>query len=171
VTDFALWETALGTCGLVWGENGIRAIRLPEKGAEGTRARIRRDFPGAVEAEPPREVRSAMEAVAAHLRGERADLGAVRLDLGGLPPFHREVYLAARGIATGTTVTYGQLARSAGSPGAARAVGQALARNPFPVVIPCHRVLSADGLGGFTAAGGLETKRILLRREGVGLPD
>ncbi|HZP27547.1 MAG TPA: MGMT family protein, partial [Acidimicrobiia bacterium] len=89
-------------------------------------------------------------------------------DMHGIPRFHQRVYEAARAVPVGTTVTYGELAARVGSPASARAVGQAMAANPFPIVVPCHRVLSAGGrLGGFSATGGLATKRRMLAIEGV----
>lgn len=112
-----------------------------------------------------------MDRIAALLSGERgeaADLSAAVLDMDGIAPFHRRVYEAARTVPPGVTVSYGALAERTGAPGAARAVGQALAKNPFALVVPCHRVLGATGkLGGFSAHGGLATKRRLLAIEGA----
>ena len=93
------------------------------------------------------------------------------LDLDGVPEFHRRVYDVARAIPPGETRSYGEVAAALGEPGAAQAVGRALGRNPVPIVVPCHRVLAADGrLHGFSAPGGIETKRRMLALEGAGAP-
>jgi methylated-DNA-[protein]-cysteine S-methyltransferase len=113
-------------------------------------------------------VRRAQAAIAALLRGEPRDLSGVELDMQGVPPFHRRVYEVARGIPAGSTLSYGEVAARLGSPGSARAVGQALGRNPFAIVVPCHRVLAAGGrIGGFSANGGARTKLRLLEIEGA----
>ena len=157
-----LFETAVGVCGVAWGPEGLCRVRLPEASAEAMRARL-----GGVEEAMPEEVRVATEAMTALLAGERIDLGFVRLDWRGVSPFHRRVYEVARTIGPGEVRTYGEVARSVGDPGAARAVGQALGRNPFAVVVPCHRVLAKGGTGGFSAPGGANTKLRMLAIEGV----
>lgn len=165
---YTLFDTAIGACGLVWGESGVLGLQLPEATERDTRARLIAEFPGAPEATPPPEARVAIDAITALLRGEAADLSAIRLDMDRTPPFHRKVYEAARAIPPGSTLSYGEIARLIGSPGAARAVGQALGRNPFPIVVPCHRVLAAGGKpGGFSANGGVDTKLRLLAIEGA----
>ncbi|HUZ19445.1 MAG TPA: methylated-DNA--[protein]-cysteine S-methyltransferase [Acidimicrobiales bacterium] len=165
----ALFDTPVGRCGVVWGDSGILAIQLPESRDTATRARLVQRFPGISEAAPPPEVRRALDAIVLLLRGEASDLSSVVLDMTGVPPFHRRVYEAARAIPPGTTLSYGELATKLGSPGAARAVGQALGRNPFAIVVPCHRVLAAGGrIGGFSANGGVVTKLRLLSIEGAG---
>jgi len=165
---FALFDTEIGVCGIAWGERGIAATQLPEGDEARTRARLRRRFPGASEQPTPAAVRAAIRAVQALLRGEPIDLGAIELDDAALPEFDRRVYREARAIPPGETVTYGEIARRVGQPGAARAVGQALGRNPFAPVVPCHRVLAAGGrLGGFSARGGAEAKRRMLAIEGA----
>jgi methylated-DNA-[protein]-cysteine S-methyltransferase len=163
---YALFESPIGTCGIAWGARGVLGVLLPETGAEGARNRLRERFPEAVEAEPPPDVQEAIEAIAALLRGEAPDLANVRLDMDAVPPFHRRVYEVARTIPPGDTLSYGQVAARLGSPGGARAVGQALGRNPFALVVPCHRVLAAGGRpGGFSASGGATTKLKLLALE------
>ena len=165
---FALFATPVGRCSIVWCKRGILAALLPQRNAQAARAEVLQRFPGASEAVPPAQVRAATQSITALLRGEAADLSAIRLDMEGLPPFHRRVYEATRTIAPGTTLTYGAVAALVGLPGAARAVGQALARNPFGIVVPCHRVIAAGGkLGGFSADGGPATKLRLLAIEGV----
>lgn len=163
---FTLFDTALGTCGILWGERGIVGVQLPESGDRETRARLLRRSPGARQVAPPPDVRRAIDGIVALLRGERRDLSSVVLDMDALPTFHRRVYEAARTIPPGATRTYGELATSLGEPGAARAVGQALGQNPFPIVVPCHRVVAANGkTGGFSAKGGVTTKLRLLAIE------
>lgn len=166
---FALFDTAIGPCGIAWDERGaVRAVQLPEASARATRERLRRRCPGAAEAVPPPPVQDAIGRVTALLRGEPRDLSGVALATADLPPFHRRVYEVARAIPPGATLTYGALAARLGEPGAARAVGEALGANPFPLIVPCHRVVAADGrLGGFSAPGGTATKRRLLWIEGA----
>lgn len=163
---YALFDTVLGSCAIAWSARGITALQLPEANRDATAARLRRHLPRAIEAAPPRAVRAAIEAIVALLQGGCVDLGAVVLDDSGIPEFHRRVYAVARTIAPGTTLTYGEVARRLGEPGAARAVGQALGHNPFAIIVPCHRVLAAAGrIGGFSAGGGSVTKRRMLAIE------
>jgi methylated-DNA-[protein]-cysteine S-methyltransferase len=125
-------------------------------------------FPTAGEALPPPEVRRSIDSIVALLRGEASDLSAIALDMDGVPPFHRRVYEVARSIPPGKTLSYGDIAARLDARGAARAVGQALGQNPFPIVVPCHRVLAAGGkLGGFSAHGGIATKLRMLAIEGA----
>ena len=162
---FTLFETPVGRCGIAWGDRGIVGLQLPEASAERTRARLRERF-AAPEREPPRPVSRAIDSIVRMLDGSGALLDDVELDMTEVPPFARRVYQLAREIAPGKTLTYGELAQRIGSPGAARAVGGALGKNPFPIVVPCHRVLAAGGkLGGFSANGGVDTKRRLLALE------
>lgn len=169
---FALFDTVLGRCGIAWGAGGIVGVQLPEASEGDTRARILRRCPAAREALPPPAVRRAIDGIVALLHGdaevfpEAAGLPAVELDMDGVPPFHRRVYDLARTIAPGETMSYGAIAAQLGAAGSARAVGQALARNPFAIIVPCHRVLSAGGkVGGFSAGGGATTKLRLLSIE------
>jgi methylated-DNA-[protein]-cysteine S-methyltransferase len=165
---FALFETAIGRCGIAWGERGVVGIQLPEASEARTLARMRRRFPDANEAPPPPAVVRAIERIVALLRGEAIDLAAVALDMARVPPFERRVYDVARSIPPGATLSYGDIAARLGVPGDARAVGQALGQNPFPLVVPCHRVLAAGGkVGGFSANGGIATKLRLLSIEGA----
>lgn len=142
---FTLFGTAIGSCALAWSGPGIVAVQLPESDKDATRRRVLERFPDAREALPPAVILAARDAIIALLRGERVDLSGVALDTEAVPNFHRRVYEVARTIAPGTTVTYGALARAIGAAGAARAVGRALSKNPFPIVVPCHRVLGASG--------------------------
>ena len=166
--NYVLFDTAIGTCGVVWGERGMTGVHLPDAHAAHTRTSIERRFPGASAAEPPLSVRHAIDGIVALLRGEKRDLREIELDFDGVPEFNRRVYELARTIPPGATMTYGEIAHRLMSPGTARAVGQALGQNPFPIVVPCHRVLAADGgMGGFSAPGGVSTKRRMLAIEGV----
>jgi methylated-DNA-[protein]-cysteine S-methyltransferase len=161
---FARFPTAIGECAVAWNRRGIAALRLPDADARHDWAA--RQFPTASETTPPDAVRRAVDAIARLLDGHPVDLSHVVVDLDDVPAFHRRVYEAARAIRPGETCSYGELAARIGSPGAARAVGQALGRNPVPVIVPCHRVLAADGrIGGFSAPGGAATKRRLLAIE------
>ncbi len=165
---FTLFKTAIGPCGLAWGARGILGVQLPEVDADKTRGRLLQRFPEAREAKPVAEVKRALDRIVLLLRGEPSDLSAIPLDMNSVPPFHRRVYDAARKLAHGTTTTYGGLAETIGAQGAARAVGQALARNPFALIVPCHRVVASNGrMGGFSADGGVATKLRLLAIEGV----
>jgi methylated-DNA-[protein]-cysteine S-methyltransferase len=165
---YTLFETAIGTCGVVWGARGLTGVHLPDTNPPRTRAGVTRRFPGAVPAEPPPDVQQAIDGIVALLRGEKRDLREIALDFDALPAFNRRVYEIARTIDPGATLTYGDIAWRLGSPGTARAVGHALGQNPWPIIVPCHRVLAADGrMGGFSAPGGVATKRKMLEIEGV----
>ena len=168
VSGFALFDTAIGACGIAWGQSGIVGLQLPEAARPDGLARLRRRFPDLAEAAPPPDVRLAIGLVAAHLDGAGADYREVRLDLARVGAWERAVYRLSREIAPGRTTTYGALAARLGDANKAQAVGQALGRNPWPIIIPCHRVTGADGkVGGFSAPGGRATKLRLLEIEGA----
>ena len=163
-----LFETAIGQCAIAWNDRGIIGVQLPEATTPKTLARILERFSIAHETAPPAHVRQALEGIVALLRGEDRDLSAITLDMDRVPVFNQRVYEIARTIPPGSTLSYGEIAKQLGMPEAARAVGQALGENPFPIIVPCHRVLAAGGkLGGFSANGGVETKRRLLEIEGA----
>lgn len=163
---FCFFETPIGRCAIAWGERGIRGVFLPEANDTAARARLARRLPNARESLPPPEIERAIAAIGALLAGERRDLSEIGLDMDGVPSFERRVYAVARRIAPGETLTYGEVAKALGEPGAAQAVGQALGRNPFAIVVPCHRVLAAGGgTGGFSARGGVSTKLRILTIE------
>lgn len=165
---FTLFDSPIGTCGLAWSGRGIVGLQLPEKTADATRKRVQRRWPGAIEGEPPPGVGRAIERVLQLLKGEAADLADIPLDLEAAPEFHRKVYEVARTILPGRTMTYGEIAKRLGVPQESREVGQALGRNPVAIIVPCHRVLGADGkMGGFSANGGVATKRRMLEIEGA----
>jgi methylated-DNA-[protein]-cysteine S-methyltransferase len=168
---FALFDTPIGACGIAWSDHGVVSVQLPAASRPAARARLRREFPDARESPPTQEVQRAIEGIVALLSGEARDLSFVELDMRHVPPFNRRVYEVARTIQPGATLSYGEIARHLGEPGAARDVGSALGQNPFSIVVPCHRVLAANGkLGGFSAHGGVKTKLRLLSIEGVQAP-
>jgi methylated-DNA-[protein]-cysteine S-methyltransferase len=160
-TTIVTFETGLGRCAVRWTDIGISCVLLPTPGG-GPGPRI--DDVGSV----PSFVRRAIDGMVAVMAGERRDLRDVPLDDRGIDAFRRAVYAATREIAPGTTRSYGEVAQSIGGPNGARDVGAALARNPFPIVVPCHRVVAGNGaLTGFSAPGGLATKRRMLEIEGA----
>jgi methylated-DNA-[protein]-cysteine S-methyltransferase len=164
---YTLFDTPIGLCGLAWTGRGIAGLQLPEADASRTRSRIAKRFPGIAEAPPPPDIQGVIADVTALLRGESRDLSAVPLDMDGVPDFHRRVYEVARSIPPGRVLTYGEIASRLGIENA-RMIGQALGRNPFAIIVPCHRVVAAGGkLGGFSANGGPMTKRRLLAIEGA----
>jgi methylated-DNA-[protein]-cysteine S-methyltransferase len=163
---FCLFDTELGVAAIAWTGKGICGQQLPEKNAEATEERLRNSFPTAIEIEPPQEILMLTKRICKHLQGNLQDFSNVRLDLSGVPAFHAKIYQVLQKIPLGKTVSYNDLAVMCGSPGAARAVGQAMAKNPISLIVPCHRVVSASGtMGGFSAYGGLDTKRQLLQNE------
>ena len=165
-----VFATSLGTCGIAWSQRGVTRLQLPERTPGATERRLRARSTGSGSGVPPAPVREAIAALVRYFAGERIDFADVALDLGDVGAFQRAIYDAMRLLGWGQTATYGDLARQAGSPGAARAVGQAMGHNPVPIIIPCHRVLAAGRkIGGFSAYGGALTKQRLLALEGVHL--
>jgi len=158
MSGYALFDTAIGRCGVAWSDAGIIRTALPGSGAR------RYVAGGLTEQAPPPDVQTAIDRIVALLDGVDDDLGDIMLDLSATSDFERAVYAVARTIAPGHTLTYGDVAREIG--GDARAVGQALGRNPCPIVVPCHRVVAAGGrTGGFSAPGGVDTKLRMLAIE------
>jgi methylated-DNA-[protein]-cysteine S-methyltransferase len=165
---YTLFRTAIGACGIAWGARGIVAVQLPEANESATLARLLRAHCGAGRRRPALEMRPTIDDIVALLGGQPRDLQHARLDMAQVPPFHQRVYGIVRKIPAGQTRSYGEVAALCGERGAARAVGQAMARNPFPIIVPCHRVLAAGGKsGGFSASGGVGTKLRLLAIEGA----
>ncbi len=155
-----LFETKIGTCGIDWGADGVTRVELPSSRLRG----VERERFGAV----PEEIEAAIGGMVELLEGGRRDLRWVAVDSGGYDEFHRAVYAATREVEAGETVSYGEIAKAIGAPEAARDVGSALGANQVPIIVPCHRVLAADGtLRGFSAPGGIETKRRMLEIEGA----
>jgi methylated-DNA-[protein]-cysteine S-methyltransferase len=163
---FALFDTALGSCGIVWNARGIVGLSLPDADGDLIRKRLARGFPGVDETTPPPAIAKAIEAVAALLATGKGDLSGLPLDLDALPDADKRLYSVLRSLGPGETLTYGEVAKRLGEAWTARDVGAAMGRNPIPVIIPCHRVVAANGkLGGFSAPGGNETKRRMLAIE------
>ena len=165
---FALFPTAIGTCALVWRGDAVIGAALPEADEATARARLACRFPSAAEAGPPPFALDAMDAVIRLLAGEAVDLSSIPVDFSAADDFEQRVYAVTRTIPRGEVRTYGDVAAAIGTPGAARAVGAALGRNPIPILVPCHRVLAAQGKsGGFSAPGGTATKFRMLAIEGA----
>ncbi len=165
--QFAIFDTAIGRCGIAWGPRGINAVQLPMSSEDKTRARIRQRYGDIAETQPA-GVQSAIDGIVELLAGKPNDLTDVVLDLEDVPEFNRGVYAIARTIPPGKTLTYGDIAKRLGGVELSRDVGQALGRNPCPIVVPCHRVLAAGGKpGGFSANGGVVTKLKMLEIEGA----
>ncbi|MEA3065087.1 MAG: methylated-DNA-[protein]-cysteine S-methyltransferase [Sphingomonadales bacterium] len=170
-SGYALFDTAIGRCALVWRGGLVIGAALPEASDERARAGLARRFPGAVETDPPSFAAHAIAGIVSLLAGGKTDLGEIALDLDHAPAFDRSVWEAARRIPCGEVRSYGDIARAVGAPQAAQAVGVALGRNPVPIIVPCHRVLAADGRsGGFSAPGGVATKFQILEIEGARRP-
>ena len=168
--QFAIVRAGSGSFGAAWTSDGIVGTWMHDRTEERTRRQILRAFPAGSEAVPPPAVASAMADVVALLLGERRSIAA-DLDMRGIPAFDRRVYEVALTIPPGETMTYGAVARALGEePMAARDVGRSLARNPFAPIVPCHRIVAANGrLGGYSAPGGASTKRRLLELEGAAI--
>jgi methylated-DNA-[protein]-cysteine S-methyltransferase len=165
-----MFDTALGLCGVAWNSRGLAGVQLPEKDRAATERRLAAKCGSAGAAEPPPWVQSLITDIRDYLGGAPVDFSAVAVDLDGVDEYRRKLYQALRRIRFGRTVTYGELAKELGSTGweGARDVGEAMGRNPMPIVIPCHRVLAAGNkLGGFSAYGGTSTKQKLLTLEGM----
>ncbi len=163
---FTLFDTAIGTCGIAWSSRGVVGVQLPEADDAATAHRLAHVFANATEQPAPPPIEAAMDGIRRHLEGSQDDLRWIDLDLDRLTDFDRSVYSVTRAIDPGETLTYGQVAELVAQRGAAQAVGQALGRNPIPLIVPCHRVLAAGNrVGGFSAYGSTVTKRSLLAIE------
>lgn len=168
-SGFTLFDTAIGRCGVAWGERGVIGVQLPQPSEAQTRTRLlQRAGSELSEILPSPPIALAIVEIATLLSGKRVDLTGIELDMSQVPEFNRRVYVIAREIPPGKTLTYGDIARRVGGVELARDVGQALGQNPFPIVVPCHRVLAAGGKpGGFSANGGVKTKLKMLAIEGA----
>ncbi len=168
---YAIFDTAIGRCGIAWGDGGIIGVQLPEAREIETRRRLFRLYPEARELRPPLNVEIATEAIAALLRGQVADLSDISLDMTGIPAFDARVYAFTRNIPRGETRIYGEVAAKLRASGAVRSVAQAISRNPFMIIVPCHRVLEAGSYADrISPNGGVISKRRLLSIEGAGSP-
>ena len=168
---YQVFETAMGFCAIAWGDAGVARFQLPTKNAEGAERLMRRRAYGAEPGAPPERVAAVVEAAKRYFAGGETDFSQVELDLAGADAFFAQIYGALRQVGWGRTTTYGALAKEVGAGRErARDVGEAMARNPAPLIIPCHRVLAAGGkIGGFSAPGGSKTKARMLELEGVRL--
>jgi methylated-DNA-[protein]-cysteine S-methyltransferase len=166
---FHVFETALGFCGIAWSDAGVARFQLPTKSVEAAERLIRSRAPSAEPGSPAEEILAIIEAAKRYFAGEEVDFSSVRIDLAGQDAFFAQIYGALRRVGWGRTTTYGALAKEVGAGReAARDVGEAMAKNPAPLIIPCHRVLAAGGkIGGFSAPGGSKTKARMLELEGV----
>ncbi len=166
---FTVFETAAGFCGIAWSERGITRFHLPERDAATAERSIRRRAPGAEPADPPPAIARTIELARRYFAGEAIDFTPVALDLPAMDELFRAIYARTRRLGWGETTSYGVMAKELGhGPEVARDVGQAMAKNPVPLIIPCHRVLAAGGRpGGFSAPGGVNTKLRMLEMEGV----
>jgi methylated-DNA-[protein]-cysteine S-methyltransferase len=168
---YHVFETASGFCGIAWNGAGITRFQLPARTAEATERNLRRKLPDAEPGTPPLAVSDAIAAAKRYFAGERTDFSDLRLDLGAQDGLFQRIYATVRRVGWGSTTTYGAVAKELGAgPEAARDVGQAMAKNPVPLIIPCHRVLAAGGkVGGFSAPGGATSKIRMLELEGIRL--
>src|SRR5262245_60624523 len=168
---YSVFETASGFCGIAWNGSKITCFRLPTSSADAAQRLILRRIPDALPGEPPVQVQEAVDAARRYFAGGKEDFTRYGVDLGEQEDFFREVYAHVRKLGFGETTTYGAVAKALGAgPEAARDVGQAMAKNPVPLIIPCHRVLAAGGkVGGFSAPGGSDAKARMLKLEGVNL--
>ena len=165
---YTIFDTAVGRCGIAWGDSGIIGVQLPEAREIETRRRLFRLYPEARELRPPLSVEIAIEGIVALLRGQPSDLSDVALDMSGIPAFNQRVYEFTRTIPHGETRTYGEIAARLRASGATHSVAQAVARNPFMIIVPCHRVLEAGGYADkISPHGGAISKRRLLSIEGA----
>jgi methylated-DNA-[protein]-cysteine S-methyltransferase len=169
VTHYQCFETALGFCAIAWSDAGIVRFQLPTKNPEAAGRLMRRRAFGAEPGVPPENIAAVIEAAKRYFAGEEVDFSSVRVDLTGQDAFFAQIYAALRHVGWGGTTTYSALAKEVGAGReAARDVGEAMAKNPAPLIIPCHRVLAAGGkIGGFSAPGGSTTKIRMLELEGV----
>ena len=162
----AVFETALGWIGIGWSANGITHLQLPEKDRSATEARLLARGASRETGTPPLAIQSVIDALIRYASGEHVDFSQTPVDFAGVDEFRLSIYEQARQLAYGTTTTYGGLCDAAGHPGLARETGEAMGSNPVPIIVPCHRVLAAGGkMGGFSAPGGVFTKRRLLDME------
>jgi methylated-DNA-[protein]-cysteine S-methyltransferase len=168
---YTLFETAIGACGVAWSDRGLTRLLMLEKDAHAAERRLRARTPDAVAASPPDHIARLIDEVRTYATGAKVNFALAQLDLSAVPEFNAKVFAAAREVGWGQTTTYGALGRAIGAPlEMARDVGQALGRNPVPIIVPCHRVLAAGGKsGGFSAPGGVTSKARLLALEGVRL--
>jgi methylated-DNA-[protein]-cysteine S-methyltransferase len=165
--QYVVFDTAFGACGLRWNRVGVTRLALPQAKADKTEQRVTSGADHRRADGAPAAIMALVADIQRYFAGEEIDFSAVAVDVQGRNDFEHGIYKAARAIGFGYTVTYGELARRAGAPGLTRETGQALGRNPVPLIVPCHRIVAANGrLGGFSAPGGNATKERMLALEG-----
>ena len=165
---YAIFDTGLGRCGIAWSDLGVMGVQLPEAREIDTRKRLFQLYPEARELRPPPNVEIALEGIKALLRGGDSDLSEVALDMTGIPDFNQRVYAFTRTIPRGETRIYAEVAGALRASGAVYSVAQAIARNPFMIIVPCHRVLEAGHYADqISPNGGAISKRRLLSIEGT----
>jgi methylated-DNA-[protein]-cysteine S-methyltransferase len=169
--SYAVFKTASGFCGIAWSEVGITRFQLPTDDAAATERLLLRRMSNAKAVEPTRDIAGVIETVRRYFEGGKVDFSDLNLDLDGQDNLFKQIYALARRLEWGQTTTYGALAKEIDAdPRLARDVGQAMARNPIPLIIPCHRVLAAGGkVGGFSAPGGSASKIRMLQLEGIAM--
>ena len=165
---FTIFDTDIGRCGIAWSGVAIAGTRLPETSVDD----MHRRYPDAADLAPPSFVHEAITRIRHLLSGEADDLTSIALDMEDVPELQRRIYALTRAVPPGSTKTYGDIAKEMGDPLLARAVGQAMGHNPFPIIVPCHRVLASGGkTGGFSAPGGVDTKFKILAIEQARIRD
>lgn len=163
---YDVFETALGWVAVVASKQGVRQTSLPEPSPEEARSAAGLSGGSSPALHEPAALKSVRDSIIRYCAGEPVDLSSVPVDMSGWPEFFQRARRACRGIPPGETRTYAWLAGEAGSPRAARGAGQAMARNPVPLLVPCHRVVGSDGgLHGFGGSVGLPLKQRLLNME------
>jgi methylated-DNA-[protein]-cysteine S-methyltransferase len=165
---YTIFDTGIGRCGIAWSNIGVVGVQLPEAREIETRKRLFQLYPDAREMRPPVAVEIAIEGIVVLLRGEPSDLSDTTLDMTGIHAFNARVYDITRTIPRGETRSYAEVANIMRASGAVHSVAQAIVRNPFMIIVPCHRVLEAGGYADkISANGGAISKRRLLSIEGA----
>lgn len=156
------FDTDHGRGFIEYGKKGIISVELP------TQSALKNDLPSGENTEGQENAAKAAELLISYFKGKPVDFSPLMLDLHSHSDFFLKVCSIVRNIPQGKVLTYGDIAKMAGSPRSCRAVGRVMATNPIPLIIPCHRVVASNGLlTGYSAEGGLETKAALLKMEGV----
>jgi methylated-DNA-[protein]-cysteine S-methyltransferase len=171
--SYTVFKTPSGYVALAWTARGVSGLRLPTPTEQAAQAAILTRLPSAERTAPGPAVGQLIADIVRYFEGERVDFSDVSVDLGSQTPFFSNVYSEIRKLGWGQTTTYGSVAKALGAePQGARDVGQAMAANPVPLIVPCHRVLAAGGkIGGFSAPGGSNSKARMLEIEGVTVAD
>ncbi len=162
----AVFKTAIGWCGLVMEQRKVRRLYIGYAAPRQLKQHIRNDCGDDIRLRHSAAMRMIIQKLRSYCSGKKVSLRRVPMDWSSLTPFQQKVLRAAAQIPCGSVETYGGIAHRIGSPHSARAVGNALGSNPFPLLIPCHRIIRGDGnIGGFSARAGVHLKERLLRLE------